>query len=653
MPHGQCFLWQPSVLWLHVISDVLIAIAYYSIPITLFFFIRKRNVAGLRWLVAMFGAFILACGATHAMAAWNIWHSAYGVEGILKAITAVLSVATAIVTIRMTPAALRLSSPEALEKTNQHLLEEIAARSTAEERLRRLMDSERLASEAKIRSYFEAASQAIIAVSREGRIGLVNRRTEEMFGYSRAELIGQPLEMLVPESRRGSHAELRAGFFRDPRMRSMGAGMDLSGLRKDGTKFPVEIGLSYVESEEGTLALGLVNDITERRTAEAAIAQKNAEIRDSEAQLRSYLEAASQAILAVSAAGKIVLVNRATEEMFGYRREELLGGEIEMLLPQRFRVVHVAYRAEYVANPRVRGAGVGMDLWARRKDGTEFPVEIGLSYIDTADGTLTLGLVTDITERKRAADELAAAVDQLRRSNTELEQFAYLASHDLQEPLRMITSYLNLLERRCRGRLDEDGEEFLRYAVNGAERMKRLIRDFLAVSRISTQALIREPSDSGEIVANALQNLSAAIEESGTLVQLDPLPSIPADPGLLAQVFQNLIANAIKFHGDRPPEIRISAREQGSDWIFTVSDNGIGIESRHADRIFRIFERLHESTEYSGSGIGLAICKKIVERHGGRIWFESEPGVGTVFHFTIPAKAEKSREKAAGDSGGS
>ena len=290
---------------------------------------------------------------------------------------------------------------------------------------------------------------------------------------------------------------------------------------------------------------------------------------------------------------------------------------------------------------------------ARRKDGAEFPVEIGLSYIDTADGTLTLGLVTDITERKRAADELAAAVDQLRRSNTELEQFAYLASHDLQEPLRMITSYLNLLERRCRGRLDEDGEEFLRYAVNGAERMKRLIRDFLAVSRISTQALIREPSDSGEIVANALQNLSAAIEESGTLVQLDPLPSIPADPGLLAQVFQNLIANAIKFHGDRPPEIRISAREQGSDWIFTVSDNGIGIESRHADRIFRIFERLHESTEYSGSGIGLAICKKIVERHGGRIWFESEPGVGTVFHFTIPAKAEKSREKAAGDSGGS
>ena len=215
----------------------------------------------------------------------------------------------------------------------------------------------------------------------------------------------------------------------------------------------------------------------------------------------------------------------------------------------------------------------------------------------------------------------------------------------------MITSYLNLLARRCRGKLDEDGEEFLSYAVDGAERMKQLIRDFLAVSRISTQALSREPADAAEIVANSLQNLNAAIEESGATVRLDPLPSIPADPGLLAQVFQNLVGNAIKFRGDRAPEIRISAMERGADWVFSVSDNGIGIESRHAERILSIFRRLHESTEYSGSGIGLAVCKKIVERHGGRIWFESEFGTGSVFRFSIPAKAEKPMEKAAKNSG--
>jgi PAS domain S-box-containing protein len=615
------------------------------------YFLYRRRDFEYRLLGWLFVATLIGTALTRINLVWHGLAALPARMETTSALNGLLSLCMAVVAVRMLPSALRMTSRKELARVNQALREEIDARRRAEQHTRDLIASERLAGEAKTGAYFEAASQAIIAVSREGRIGLLNRRTEEMFGYSREELIGQPLELLVPASHRGLHAEHRAGYFRDPRVRSMGADMELSGQRKDGTQFPVEIGLSYVESEEGTLALGLVSDITERRTAEAAIARKNAEIKASEAQLRSYLEAASQAILAVSAAGKIVLVNRAGEDMFGYRREELLGAEIEMLLPQRFRAVHTSQRAGFAANPRVRPAGAGLDLRGRRKDGTEFPAEVGLSYVETTDGNLALGLVTDITERKRAADELAAAVDGLRRSNTELEQFAYLASHDLQEPLRMITSYLNLLARRCRGKLDEDGEEFLSYAVDGAERMKQLIRDFLAVSRISTQALSREPADAAEIVANSLQNLNAAIEESGATVHLDPLPSIPADPGLLAQVFQNLVGNAIKFRGDRAPEIRISAMERGADWVFSVSDNGIGIESRHAERIFGIFERLHESTEYSGSGIGLAVCKKIVERHGGRIWFESEFGTGSVFRFSIPAKAEKPMEKAAKNSG--
>jgi PAS domain S-box-containing protein len=615
------------------------------------YFLYRRPDFEYRLLGWLFIATLAGNGATRANLAWHGLRKLPSRQESTSSINALFALGMAIVALKMLPSALRMTSRKELARVNRSLQDEIEARKRAEEQTRLLIASERMAGEAKTGAYFEAASQAIIAVSREGRIGLVNRRTEEMFGYSREELIGQPLELLVPATHRGLHAEHRAGYFRDPRVRSMGADTELAGLRKDGTQFPVEIGLSYVESEEGTLALGLVSDITERRASEAAIARKNAEIRASEAQLRSYLEAASQAILAVSAAGKIVLVNRATEDMFGYRREELLGQEIEMLLPQRFRAVHTTHRAGFAANPRVRAMGAGLDLWARRRDGTEFPIEIGLSYVETADGNLALGLVTDITERKRSADELAAAIDELRRSNTELEQFAYLASHDLQEPLRMITSYLNLLARRCRGKLDEDGEEFLRYAVDGAERMKQLIRDFLAVSRISTQALRREPSNAAEIVENSLQNLNTAIEESGATVHLDPLPSIPADSGLLAQVFQNLVGNAIKFRGDRAPEIRISAVERGADWIFSVSDNGIGIESRHAERIFRIFERLHESTEYSGSGIGLAVCKKIVERHGGRIWFESELGTGSVFRFSIPAKAEKAMEKSAQNSG--
>jgi len=650
MPHGQCLLWQPGVLWLHVVSDCLIAAAYYSIPIALFFLVRKHLTAGLRWLVLMFGGVILACGATHAIAVWNIWHAAYGVEGIVKAITAVLSVATAIVTVRITPAALRLTPPAEHERIHRALQQEIDGRAVAEEQLRRLIESQRLASEAKIGAYFEAAPQAILIVASNGTIELVNRRAEEMFGYTRAEMVGQLLKILIPLAKRDIHAVHRVEFFHDPAVRPMEARQGLTALHKDGTEFPVEIGLSYIETESGVLAMALVSDVTERKRAESELLRKTMELRTSEAQLRSYLEAASQAILAVSAQGRIVLVNRSTEEMFGYGRDELLGRELELLLPHRYQSVHSAHRAGFFSEPRRRPMGRGTALWGRRKNGAEFPVEVGLSFVETGEGKLALGLISDVTERKRAADELAAAVGDLRRSNAELEQFAYVASHDLQEPLRMITSYLNLLERRSRGKLDADGEEFLRYAVDGAERMKRLIRDFLQFSRISRQALTLDPSPAAQMVTNALSNLTAAIDESRARVLVGELPVIPADPGLLTQVFQNLIGNAIKFRGKRAPEIQISARCDNTEWVFSVRDNGIGIDPKHLSRIFQIFERLHEVSEYSGSGIGLAISKKVVERHGGRIWVESAPGSGSTFHFAIPSKTEKVHEASAGNS---
>lgn len=647
MPQGQCFLWKPEVLWLHVVSDTLIALAYYSIPIALFFIAGRRRVPGLRRLMLMFGAFILASGATHAIAVWNIWHAAYGVEGMVKAATAILSVITAVVTIQKTPAALRLTPPGEMDQINHALVQEIAARTEAEEQLRRLMESQRLASEAKIGAYFEAAPQAILIVAPDDTIALVNRSAEQMFGYTRAELVGRHLAILIPPAKRDIHAVHRFEFFHEPRIRPMGKHAQLTAVRKDGTEFPVEIGLSYAKTEDGVLAMALVNDITERKRSEHELAMKTMALRASEAQLRSFLEAAAQAILAVSQDGRIMLVNRCTEEMFGYRREELLGQELELLLPARYQHAHVRHRAGFFSEPRRRPMGPGSELWGRRKDGSEFPVEVGLSFVDGGGGVLALGLISDITERKRSADELAAAVDDLRRSNAELEQFAYVASHDLQEPLRMITSYLNLLERRCRGKLDADGEEFLRYAVNGAERMKGLIRDFLQVSRISRQALKLEPSPADAMVENALGNLAAAIDEHNATIVVEPLPVVPADPVLLTQVFQNLVGNAIKFHATQAPEIHISARQQDGLCVFAVRDNGIGIAPQHAERIFRIFERLHEVSEYPGSGIGLAVSRKIVERHGGTIWFESEPGAGSTFYFAIPSKMEKPRENAA------
>ncbi|TRZ68939.1 MAG: hypothetical protein D4Q77_00575 [Methanothrix sp.] len=239
--------------------------------------------------------------------------------------------------------------------------------------------------------------------------------------------------------------------------------------------------------------------------------------------------------------------------------------------------------------------------------------------------------------RKQAENKLKEYADDLERSNQELEQFAYVASHDLQEPLRMVTGYVKLLQLRYKDKLDDDADDFINYAFDGAIRMQTLINDLLAFSRVSTRGNSFEPTESEAVLEQTLTNLRMMAEDSGALITHDPLPVVMADASQLSQVFQNLISNAIKFHGDDPPKVHISAERQRDDWVFSVKDNGIGIEPQYFDRIFVIFQRLHGRTEYPGTGIGLAISKRIVERHGGRIWLESEPGKGSTFYFTIPA----------------
>jgi light-regulated signal transduction histidine kinase (bacteriophytochrome) len=252
------------------------------------------------------------------------------------------------------------------------------------------------------------------------------------------------------------------------------------------------------------------------------------------------------------------------------------------------------------------------------------------------------GVARNITRRKtnekklrEAHDELERQAKELARSNEELQQFAYVASHDLQEPLRMISSYTQLLARRYGDRLDGDAREFMGYVVDGAARMKQLIEDLLAYSRVGTRGRELQATDCGAALARALANLRAAQEASGATVTHGALPEIVADPQQLAQLFQNLIGNAMKFRGEEPPRIHVACEQRPDVWVFTVRDNGIGLDPQYAERIFMMFQRLHTKAEYPGTGIGLAICKKIVERHGGRIWVESQPGKGCTFGFTI------------------
>jgi len=277
-----------------------------------------------------------------------------------------------------------------------------------------------------------------------------------------------------------------------------------------------------------------------------------------------------------------------------------------------------------------------------------FQIESGISLFAFANIVLFAAIVwwnakllfLAEQERLKANEELKRTSLELERSNTELQQFAYVASHDLTEPLRMVVSYLELLTGRARGRLGAEEQEFIGYAVDGARRMQTLIQDLLAYARVGTRGRPLEPTDCEQVLQSVLANLKLAIDESHTVIAHEPLPTVQGDVVQLTQVFQNLIGNAIKFRGKRPPKIEIGARRNNGEWIFHIKDNGIGIDAKNFERIFVLFQRLHTRQEYPGTGMGLAICKKIIERHGGRIWVESKPGEGTAFFFTIPVKNE-------------
>jgi light-regulated signal transduction histidine kinase (bacteriophytochrome) len=270
------------------------------------------------------------------------------------------------------------------------------------------------------------------------------------------------------------------------------------------------------------------------------------------------------------------------------------------------------------------------------RDDLEIQVRQRTAELQDANANLSV----ELDERRRAEQLLARHAEELTRSNAELEQFAYVASHDLQEPLRMVSSFTQLLGKRYRGKLDQDADEFIGYAVDGATRMQRLINDLLAYSRVGTRGKPFKPTDCTIIFREARDNLMKAIEESSAVITQAPLPMVRGDEVQLIQLFQNLLANAIKFRSQESPQIQVSAERRGQEWVFAIKDNGIGIASEHQARIFSIFQRLHHRSEYPGTGIGLAICKKIVERHGGRIWVESQPGEGSTFYFSIPGGEE-------------
>jgi PAS domain S-box-containing protein len=393
--------------------------------------------------------------------------------------------------------------------------------------------------------------------------------------------------------------------------------------------------LSPLESPEGILVTAAIRDISVRRAAETHLAQM-------EGRYRGLLEAAPDAMVVVNQGGEIVLLNLQTEKQFGYHRDELVGQKVKDIIPEGFAERLLSDGLRSVEDALAQQIGTGIELIGRRKDGTEFPIEIMLSPLESPEGILVTAAIRDITERKKSEEHLVKTVGELKRSNEELQQFAYVASHDLQEPLRMVASYTQLLAKRYKGRLDSDADEFIAYAVDGSNRMQGLIQDLLAYSRSGANGKALREISSENALEDALANLRATIEESAAVVTHDSLPTITTDDTQLTQIFQNLVGNAIKYRSAEVPHVHVSAKKNGgNEWIFSVRDNGLGIDPQYFERIFILFQRLHGRTEFKGTGIGLAICRKVLDRLGGRIWVESQPEVGSTFYFTLPERGGK------------
>jgi PAS domain S-box-containing protein len=434
-----------------------------------------------------------------------------------------------------------------------------------------------------------------------------------------------------------------ANLFSEPIVRRMGEGRRMVALRKDGVEIPVEAGLNRIDTEEGRFSVIAIVDITAR-------AKLQQELVDREARFRATFEQAAVGIAHVTTQGRFLRVNRRFCQILDRGQEDLYGAALRDITDPDFREVDAENIREVLAGgceaysvEKLLIKGDGANSWVN--------MTVSLARNGVGDADYLIAVIEDITSRKGMEAELQALnVDldkrvrdrtaALARSNRELEEFAYVASHDLQEPLRMVASYVQLLERRYGDLLDGAAHEFMQFAVDGTVRMKRLINDLLTYSRVETEGRECTPLELGTVLDEVEANLRSSIDESGATIEREELPTVLADEVQMIQLLQNIVGNAIKYCGDVAPRITIGATEDDGFWEIYIRDNGIGIEPRHAARVFQIFQRLHNGNQYEGTGIGLAICKKIVERYGGTISVTSNVGQGSTFRFSLP-KASK------------
>lgn len=470
--------------------------------------------------------------------------------------------------------------------------------------------------------FVRSMSEGAVTTAPDGTILFANDHFAELAGVSRDRLIGTPFSRYVcPADLDRVDALLQGGtgdrLRREVELCPVGRG-----------RIPVLLSVSPYGSGDATGFCIVVTDLSEQKRTAALV--ESAEL------TRSILERAGDAIVVLGTDGRIVLANRAAHRLAGGNPLMRPFGEVFPLAPAEAEGTETIAACGGVLIPDAEGEPA--EYLLQPPTGRPRTLLVNAASVHGL-GDEPAGCVicmTDISAQKENERRLARALEDAASSNRELQQFAYIASHDLQEPLRMVTSYLQLLERRYRDELDDDAREFIGFAVEGAKRMQQQIMDLLAYSRVTSRGQPPTPVDASAALAEALTRLELKIAETGAEISIGPLPVVRADPSQLAQVFQNLVGNALTFRSDEVPRIRVEAVEEGGAIRFSVSDNGIGIAPEYHDRIFQMFQRLHTRDRYPGSGIGLAIVQRIVERHGGRVWLESTEGEGSTFYFTIP-----------------
>ncbi|MEN0036463.1 MAG: PAS domain-containing sensor histidine kinase [Cellvibrio sp.] len=469
-----------------------------------------------------------------------------------------------------------------------------------------------------IKDLLDAVPAGIIVTHQNGRINYLNEEAESLFGYSRGELLGQSIDLLLPDRFSRHHAQLRQGYIDNPSTRYMGAGRDLYGKRKDNSEFPLEIGLRSLVADGEQLIVATIVNISRRKQLEERLAK--------------IIDASPYGQLLVDERGVIQLINPSLLKLFGYNKEELLGKSMDILLPERYRDGHEKLRLGYLQKPSLRAMGLGRDLTGRHKSGTEIPIEIGLSPVESDMGNLTLAVVTDISERKRL--EL-----NLKQANAHLEEFTYVASHDLKSPLRGISDLVEWISEDLNNTAPEPVVKNIERIKVRIGRMEQLIEDLLLYARAGKRAKESAAIDVHALIAGIID--MHPIPAGFQIFQDISINEIKAAKIPLETVLRNLFSNALKHHTGENPIITISAEASGSYCLFKVVDNGPGIPKGAQERVFRLFQTLGNS-EASGSGIGLALAKRLTESHGGQIeLISNSDNKGCSFHVWWPRFARK------------